>query len=400
VGIAGRPSRAIVGVFRVFLIRQSRPEDVATLHKLARMVYFINLPPDERIIGGKIEHSIRCFRKIATGAAPAPEPPKRRRGAGGGFAHTEQDSDLFMFTIEEPETGAVIGTSQVRARQGGPGDPNWAFRISEKTYHSKSLGFGTTHTVGQLYGDESGPSEVGGLILQPSHRGHRLRPGRLLAFIRFHFMALHRATFADRILAEMMAPVTSDGDNVFWDHFGRKFIPVKYAEADRFCQHNRGFIAELLPKEEIFITLFPLEVQNMVGVVSKETIPARRMLENLGFRYRNFIDPFDGGPHLDAVTADVPLIRDTRRTELGRASTPERCTTPGIVSALDSDGRFRATETMVEAGDAGPVRLPPEAMALLEADAGAQVGFTPLTRWADPAPVPAKAAKPKRRVKA
>ena len=267
----------------MFLIRQSKPKDVATLLKLARMVYFINLPPDERIIADKIAHSQKCFTRAA-GEEGAVRRRELREGGGkrhstGGYASTDQDSDLFMFTIEEVETGAVIGTSQMRARMGGPGNPNYTFQLAEKTFKSKTLGRGTTHTVAKLYGDESGPTEIGGLILQLSHRGHKARPGRFLAFIRFHFMGLYRELFADRVLAEMMASVSSEGDNVFWDAIGRHFIPVKYAEADRFCQHNRQFIEDLFPKEESYLTLLPLEVQNMVGAVSRETIPARRLLE-------------------------------------------------------------------------------------------------------------------------
>jgi len=384
----------------VFLIRQSKPEDVPTLLKLARMVYFINLPPDERLIEDKIQHSQRCFRRVAAGAQTpaqtlaAANGRKSRRAGKGGFAALEEESDLFMFTIEDMETGGVIGTSQVRAHQGGPGDPNWGFKISEKRFYSASLGQGTTHTVGQLYGDETGPSEIGGLILQPSHRGHRLRPGRFISFVRFHFMGLHRPVFSERIIAEMMPPVSSSGDNIFWDAFGRKFIPVKYAEADRFCQHNRKFISELLPKEEIYLTLLPLEVQNMVGVVSRETIPARRMLESLGFAHRGIVDPFDGGPHLEAATGTVPLVKDTSRAKLGKATTPERCTVPGIISVLLPEGEFRSTETRFELED-GVLRTTSSVMELLETQPGAMVGVTPMTAWVTetlPVEKPAKRA--------
>ena len=279
----------------MFLIRQAKQEDVPTLAKLARLVYFINLPPDERIVAEKVAHSQGCFRRLGAELAgvtrPGHAPKKRRSGGTAGFTHIEHESDMFMFVVEDTDIGGIIGTSQVRAHQGGPGSPNWSFKISEKSFRSDSLGLGTTHKTGQLFGDETGPTEIGGLVLQPSYRGHKLRPGRLVSFIRFHFMGLNRALFSDRIIAEMMPPVTSEGDNTFWDAFGRKFIPVKYAEADRFCQHNRQFISELLPKEEIYLTLFPLEVQNMVGVVSRETIPARRTLEGLGFTYRGFVDP-------------------------------------------------------------------------------------------------------------
>lgn len=375
----------------MFLIRAAQSKDVSTFLKLARMVYFINLPPDERIIADKVAHSSRCFAKAAGVKEDKPTGKSRKR-SGGGMAAMETDSDLFVFSLDDLETGGVVGTSQVRSHQGGPGNPNWSMQLTEKKFFSPALGQGTTHTVGKLHGDETGPSEIGGLILQPSHRGHRLRPGRLLSFVRFHFIALYRHLFAERVLAEMMAPVTTEGDNVFWDHFGRKFVPVKYAEADRFCQHNRGFIPELLPKEEIYITLFPLEVQNMVGVVSRETIPARRLLESLGFRYRNFIDPFDGGPHLDALTSDISLVKATKPGTLGKPIAADRCDGYGIVSVLHKDGQFFAIESPYSL-DGGELRIPQESMALLKAAPGMASGATPMDRPDDASPAPAASAK-------
>lgn len=402
----------------MFIIRQSKPEDVSTLQKMAKMVYFINLPPNEQIILNKIEHSNRCFAKLlglgseepvkgkksagssspsaSTGSPTSPNtstPPSRKHATGiTGLASMEDESEFFMFTMEEvnegdgkTSPGGVVGTSQVRSHQGGPGNPNWAFKVSEKEPYSESLRFGTTHSVGQLYGDESGPTEIGGLIIQPSYRGHAERPGKFLSFVRFHFIGLYRQLFADRVLAEMMAPVTADGDNIFWDAFGRKFIPVKFAEADRFCQHNRAFIPELLPKEEIYLSLFPLEVQNAVGVVSRETIPARRLLESLGFRYRGFVDPFDGGPHLDAPTDEIPMVRDTRRVELGKATTPDKCNMTAIVSVLSRERGFRATQVNVEVYGENQIRMTAGVMAALGVKPGMQVGYTPVGVWVEKA---------------
>lgn len=372
----------------MFLIRQSKPKDAGTLLKLARMVYFINLPPYEAIIAEKIAHSARCFTRA--GGGEVAEKPSRRPRKGGVVGLAEQDSDLFMFTIEDTEAGGVIGTSQVKAHMGGPGNPNWSMKLSEKRFFSPELRQGTTHTVAKLHADESGPSEIGGLILAPSHRGHRQRPGRFLSFVRFHFIALHAELFAERILAEMIGPVSNDGDSPFWDAFGRKFIPVKYAEADRFCQFNRNFISELLPDGEIYITLFPLEIQNLVGVVSREALPARRLLESLGFKNRGFVDPFDGGPHLDAATKDIELIRSTRKLELGKAIAPERCDNHAIVSVLSEKGEFRAIECACMI-DGESVRVPAKELAALEASAGAEAGVTPLEPW-DPEPAAAPAA--------
>lgn len=386
----------------MFLVRQSKAEDVSTLLKLARMVYFINLPPNEQIIQNKIEFSAKAVRRAA-GVKETPRSPhlrRRRPNRAGGWAEIEEESDLFMFSIEDTQTRGIIGTSQVRAHQGGPGNPNWTFRVTERPFRSERLGWGSTHKVGQLYGDETGPSEIGGLIIQPSYRGHRDRPGRLLSFIRFHWIGLHRQLFSDRVLAEMMGPVSEEGDNVFWDHFGRKFIPVRFGEADRFCQHNRGFISELLPKEEIYLSLFPLEVQNQIGVVGRETIPARRLLEGLGFKNRGFVDPFDGGPHLDAATDEIPLVKQTRRIGIAKSGARDRADTLAIISTLDKDGNFRATEVAVEILP-DCVKAPMAALELIGAKHGGEVGFTPVgpVEHDETAPLAeptAKTAKPRK----
>lgn len=368
----------------MFLIRQAKVKDVPTLAKLARMVYFINLPPSEQALTDKISASERCFKRAA---GVAVEEPRRRKGStkggAGGMAAMDADSDFFMFVVEEMETASPVGTSQVRAHQGGPGNPNWSLKLDQRRFHSEQLGQGTTHTVAQLHGDESGPSELGGLIIQPSHRGHKARPGRLLSFVRFHFVGRMRHLFSDRMLAEMMGPVSNDGENIFWDHFGRKFIPVKFAEADRFCQHNRKFINELLPKDVIYLTLLPLEVQNMVGVVSKETLPARKLLENLGFKYRGHVDPFDGGPHLDAATDEIALVKDTACAPLGRAVSEDRCNDHGIVSVMHEDGEFRAIECNF-LHDGKTIRVSKKIMKMLEAAPGADAASTSLRSLEEP----------------
>ncbi len=356
----------------MFLIRQSKADDVGTLLKLARMVYFINLPPDERLIAAKIQHSRDCFLRIATGAPlTLPEPGAHISGLAS------RDSDVFMFTLEDTESGGVVGTSQIKAHMGGPGNPNYSFKLIRREFKSHSLGFGTHHLVARLNADTSGPTEIGGLIIQPAFRGHKDHPGRLISFVRFHFMALYRTTFADRIIAEMMAQVTSDGDNVFWDHIGRKFIPVKYAEADRFCQHNRLFIDELLPKDDIYLTLLPLEVLNQVAQVGPETASARRTLERLGFAFKDFVDPFDGGPHLEAATDHVSLVKHTRRATIGEPLTAGKSTQHGIVSVLHSDGEFRAVETEFSVDKQGRVSVNEIAMRALNAEVGMPGGFTP-----------------------
>jgi arginine N-succinyltransferase len=424
----------------MFLMRRARTEDVATLLKLAKMVHFINLPADKDIIADKALWSRQCFLKAAQSRASAetergverPAASSRKptgrsskvksaisaksadassrrvdpirpgdRGAGpvhvgedSGLASGVSRSDLFMFCLEDTESKGVLGTSQIIAQMGGPGRPNVSLRLSRKEMFSRSLQIGATHMVAKLHLDESGPTEIGGLILQPSYRGHKGKLGRFLSLVRFHFMGLYPEFFSQRVIAEMMAPITPDGRNTLWEYFGRRFINLSYTEADGFCQYSKEFITALFPREEIYLSLLPPEARAVVAQVGPETAPARRMLEKLGFAYKDLIDPFDGGPTLEVRTKDISIVRDTRRlpmliaaseAELGAGSQI------AMVSTLDADGEFRAVQAPVRLTRDG-VQLPSPAAELLEVEPGAMLGITPLGE-ATSADVPTSGAR-------
>ncbi len=375
----------------MFVMRRATTEDVSTLLKLAKMVHFINLPADKDIIADKASWSAECFAKAARGVDGASGERISNRGAGpvyaggksggeDGLAAAVSRSDVFMFVLEDTEAGGILGTSQIIAHMGGPGRPNVSLRLSKKEMFSQTLQMGASHVVAKLFLDESGPTEIGGLILAPSHRGHKAKLGRFLSLVRFHFAALHRGFFADRIIAELMGPVTPDGQNTLWEYLGRRFINLTYAEADSFCQYSKEFITALLPREEIYLTLLAPEARSVIGTVGPETLPARRMLEKLGFAYKDLVDPFDGGPTLEAKTDEITLIRATKRLPLsGAAAVDPRQS--AIVSTLSGDGEFRAVQTRCEVGPEG-IRLSPEDRQALGAESGTMLGYTPLAETA------------------
>lgn len=386
----------------MFVIRRAKVEDVPTLYKLARMVHFINLPADKDLINEKVARSRQCFMKLGKGAGAGAEGAgggaekagmrtakgtsthtgaRGGRGSGkpetgAGSASMSQGSDMFMFALEDVDAGGVLGTSQLIARMGGPGAPNVSLRLARREFFSTSLQQGTTHITAQLALDETGPTEIGGLILQPSYRGHKARLGRFLSHVRFHFIGLNRALFSDRILAEMMGAITHEGEgggNTLWEYLGRRFINLTYLEADRFCQHSKEFITALMPREEIYLTLLPPEARGVIAQVGPETLPARRMLEKLGFEYRDHVDPFDGGPHLEAKTDDLAPVRATVSVPLAGEAEATDCHQYGIVSVTDAEGEFRAVQTVYDGREKGTIRLPRESMEALEARRGAGV---------------------------
>ncbi len=354
----------------MFLLRRAKPDDLGTLLKLAKTVHFINLPADKDIISEKIRRSRASFRAAANGE-PLPSSPADRSAVGA--------SPLFMFVLEDVQTGNCLGTSMVVSRMGGPEQPNLSFVLRKREFFSTDLQSGAVHITAKLLLDESGPSEIGGLIVGINSRRHPAKLGKQLSLVRFHYMGLHREQFSDRVLAEMMAPITPDGHNTLWEYLGRRFINLSYSEADKFCQHSREFMTSLLPREEIYLSLLPPEARALVGQVGPDTVPARKMLEDLGFAYTGRIDPFDGGPHLEASTDDIALVRDTSVATYAGTCRRDEATAEGFASVDPlEDGSFRAVHTPYALAD-GTVRLPAEAAELIGAEEGGHVGLTPCT---------------------
>lgn len=363
----------------MFVIRQAHPSDVSTLLKMARSVYFINLPPDRDVISEKVRSSRASFA-VARGGASHVKP--RGGSANGRSQSAAGESPSFMFVLEDTESGAIAGTSAVVAEMGTPGNPNVSLQLRRREFFSTDLQTGATHVTAKLVLDEDGPTELGGLIVAPGYRGHKQKLGKQLSLIRFHYIGLHRNAFKDRLLAEMMAPITPDGQNTLWEYFGRRFINLSYQEADRFCAHSREFMTSLLPREEIFLTLLPPEARALIGQVGPDTIPARRMLEKLGFVYRDRIDPFDGGPHIECETQNVNLVRDTKSVEFSGVCAASDAKSVAFVSyeGGSDNAEFRALQCNYRfAGDAeDAIQLSKATAKALGVEEGASLGFTPL----------------------
>ncbi|MCA9291027.1 MAG: arginine N-succinyltransferase [Phycisphaerales bacterium] len=338
----------------MFVIRQARVEDGTALLKLAKMVHFINLPADPSIINQKILRSRRSFL---------------------GKMSDERERE-FMFILEDTETGNVVGTSGIVACISWPGRPHTYFQVRRREMYSKDLQTGQVHLTLQFGTDETGPTEMAGLILGPSYRGHKEKLGAILSLIRFHYMGLHRAWFADRVIAEMMGALTPASSNLLWEYLGRRFINLDYAEADRFCQHSKEFMTSLMPRDEIYASLLPPEARSLIGRVGPETEPAKAMLMRLGFRDIGHIDPFDGGPYLEAALDDISLVQQTRTAVLNGAT--GRYPNTGLVS-FDGEAGFLAVRTPYADDDEGGIRVPKRALAAIGANVGDRVGLTPLS---------------------
>ncbi len=117
----------------------------------------------------------------------------------------------------------------------------------------------------------------------------------------------------------------------------------------------------------------------MLGAVGAETLGAKHLLERIGFRHVDRIDPFDGGPHYEAAVADITLVRAHRRLRVSeRLLAPHEHEAEKVVGVERPDGkvRFRAVRAAARI-DGDDVLLAREARDLLQVSPGERVHLVP-----------------------
>ena len=345
-------------------LRDARRDHLADVLALAKLLDTVNLPHDEAAIASLLDVSARSFEGTL-------EPRAR----------------VYVFVVEERETGRIVGTSMIHAQHGTRRAPHVFFDVLEEERYSETLDRHARHAVLRIGYDYDGPTEIGGLVLHPLLRGGPARLGLLASLARFVFIATHRACFRDQILAELLPPLEPDGTSLLWEHLGSRFTGLTYAKADRLSQTNKEFIRTLFPHDPICASLLPEAVRALIGKVGDATRPVERMLRAIGFEYASRIDPFDGGPHFVAVTDDIAVVKTVRRAAVAREDLPRdeaESATLGIVAREPDDAETDAHGLKFVAcisryaRRGGSVLLPAATRALLDASPSDMVSLSPL----------------------
>lgn len=271
-----------------FTIREVRPKDLDGLLELAGFLDSVNLPANRESLRRKIARSRDSF-------AAKIESPFRRE---------------YTFVMEGLRSKKLVGTSMLFAQHGHADAPHTYFDVLRDERYSITLDRHFSHLCLRLGFNYKGPTEIGGLVLDPAYRSFGL--GKQLSYVRFLFIAMYRNRFRPSVIAELMPPLMPDGKSELWEYLGRHFVGLSYQEADKLSQENKEFITALFPQTPIYASLLPPDVLARIGEVGDETKGVRKMLESIGFEYSERIDPFDGGPHFEASTDDITLIRDAR----------------------------------------------------------------------------------------
>jgi arginine N-succinyltransferase len=271
----------------MFLLRSVSAQDTKDLFHLSQLVLFINLPPDESIIQKKVQSSIKSFSN----------PDKKFW------------KNYYLFVIEDLKTNQVVGVSMIHAQHGTEEEPHYFFKVGQEHKFSKTINTGFIHGTLKLGLDSDGPTEIGGLVIDPSYRKTPHKIGKQISFVRFLYMSMYPERFKETIHSELMPPLDKHGNSPLWEAIGRRFLNMGYQEADELSRSNKEFILSLFPKDTIYETLLPLEARNAIGKVGKDTEPVKKMLEAIGFHYTDEVDPFDGGPHYRAKLKDLSIIK-------------------------------------------------------------------------------------------
>lgn len=335
-----------------FIVRAVQHDDAPQLLELARQFVLLNLPAERRRIEQKIDKSMAAF--------------------AGELGKGDAD---YIFVVEDLEGDLVVGSSMILAKNGTPNSPNFSFKILKKERFSRELGVGFIHQILRLNANIDGPTEVGGLVVD---RGYRRRPekiGRLISLSRFLYIGMEPDRFENELHSEMAPPLTDEGRSEFWEALGRRFTGMPYQEADQLSSQNNGFIQSLFPEEDIYLALLDSRARLVLGRVGEETQPALHLLNRIGFKYKEEVDPFDGGPHLGCETKNCTIIKNLRKLKV-KASASGQFDLSGLVG-LTRDGLYRGTASpyRVEGSD---VMLPEKTRSLLELSEGEEIYLSPV----------------------
>ena len=329
-------------------IRAARASDLRSFYDLAKLTGggFTNLPAEKPTLEAKLARSEEGFS---------------REGETTG-------DDLYVFMLENVETGQIRGTCQVFGAV-GTDRPFYSYLISTLTQKSEELGRIFRNQTLNLTTDLEGSSEVGGLFLHPQERAGGL--GMLLARSRYLFIKQHRPRFGDTVLAELRGVMDQAGHSPFWDAIGGRFFGMNFPEADEFnAVHGTQFIADLFPQTPIYVSMLPESARAVIGQPHPTGRAALKMLENENFIWDSYVDIFDGGP---TVTARTDKIKTVMEADWARVAGVNENGGATMMLASGVKHDFVACYGQAQTTDNGEILIDAKAMEMLNIGPGDRV---------------------------
>jgi len=341
----------------VLILRPVAVDDLDDFVALAAQLDSANLPQDPDFLTERIATSVRSF------AGDLEDP---RDGA-------------YVFVLEDTETERAIGTSMIIAKHGREASPFYWLELSTEERCSPELERRFAHRKLRLQSTDDGPTGVGGLILDPAYRRHPSRCGKALSIVRFAYISAHPDRFEREVVAEMLSPFEAPGRNLLWNAFGARFTGLPYREADHLTAHTKQFIADLFPRDPVYVTLFPEDVQKIIGEPSETSKAALRILEKVGFHPLHQVDPFDGGPYYGAARDAIVSVRERRELVLpGVPAAPGNAKDLAPLALISAEASLGFRATVVPLGREAEPIVSVECRDALGVSSGDRVSITPL----------------------
>lgn len=268
-----------------------RPADRNDLDRLEGMIArvdpgMLTMPSSREAMAARIERSLAAF---ARGSLPP------------------QNEAYFLVMEEE---GELLGTASIFTNLGVE-RPFYSYRLSRDAKVSPELDVKVELDLLFLVNDYHGDSELGTLFIERKARGGGR--GRLLSFARLMLIAADPVRFGPKAMAEIRGFTDADGRSPFWDAVGSKFFKMEYRKADALSARDHRFIADLMPRYPIYVSLLSDEARNVISRPHPDAEPALAMLKAQGFRYNDVVDIFDAGPTVEAFIDHVDTVREARR---------------------------------------------------------------------------------------
>ena len=281
----------------MFIVRPIARDDLPAVLALSERTGtgLTTLPASRERLAGRIDRSIASF----AGTAPRAD-------------------ECYVFVLVDTGRKAadarVVGIAAIEAAVGLE-EPWYNYRVGTLVHASRALGVYTAVPTLFLSNDHTGHTELCTLFVDQAYRHGRNGP--LIAKSRLLFIAEFADRFGAKVIAELRGRLDDDGRSPFWEGLGRHFFSMEYSTADYLTGiGQKSFVAELMPRHPVYVNLLPADARAAIGAVHADTEPARRMLEQEGFRYEGYVDIFDAGPTVEAFRDNVDAVRRSRHVRV------------------------------------------------------------------------------------
>jgi arginine N-succinyltransferase len=272
----------------MLVVRAITADDLDALIEMAGQVGsgMTTLKPDRKMLGDRVKVAVASFAQTI--------PPEQRD---------------YMFVMEDTTNGRLAGICAIKGAV-GLDEPFYNYRIGTLVHSSRELDVFSRMDTLYLSNDLTGSTELCSLFLHPDYRiGNN---GKWLSKSRFLFIAQFPHLFTEKLIAEMRGFQAEDGSSPFYEGLGRHFFKMDFNHVDDLtAMGKKSFIAELMPRQPMYVAYLPEDAQAVIGKVHRSTAPARKLLEGEGMHFEGYVDIFDAGPVLQARVSELRAMRDS-----------------------------------------------------------------------------------------